>query len=202
VFDGLWEGSQNVAKKKRQGISTRTRFEIFKRDRFTCQYCGQTPPTVVLEIDHIIAVASGGGNEVGNLLTACKECNAGKSDRPLTAAPASLASNIAEQRERAEQVKQYTAFLLEQREAELATVRRLGWYWFNKLYPENEQDKWGFLDAEEQSIRTFLKRLTEVEIMNAMDIAHGRKPARRDYWQHTWKYFCGVCWSMIRGAGK
>jgi len=34
-------------------ISKRDRFEVFKRDKFTCQYCGKAAPDVVLHIDHI-----------------------------------------------------------------------------------------------------------------------------------------------------
>lgn len=45
----------------RKAISKKTRFEVFKRDRFTCQYCGATPPGVLLHIDHIHPVAEGGG---------------------------------------------------------------------------------------------------------------------------------------------
>lgn len=183
--------------KKRKAISTRVRFEIFKRDRFTCQYCGRTPPAVILHVDHIVAVSSGGGNEDTNLITACKDCNAGKSDKDLSIAPASLALNVAESRERAEQVKEYTTFLLEQRETELDATRRLGWYWFNKFM--KKKDAWGFLDQHQQSIRTFLKRLTEVEIMDAMDIAHAKYPAQEGYsWDRTFRYFCGVCWRMIK----
>ena len=67
---------------KRPAISTKLRFEIFKRDHFTCNYCGRTPKdNVILHIDHIIPVARGGGNELMNLVTACSECNFGKSDR-------------------------------------------------------------------------------------------------------------------------
>lgn len=44
----------------RKAISKKTRFDVFKRDGFTCQYCGAHPPEVVLHIDHIIAVAEGG----------------------------------------------------------------------------------------------------------------------------------------------
>ncbi len=63
---------------KRRPISKRMRFEIFKRDEFACQYCGQTPPAVVLEIDHIVAVISGGSSERHNLITSCFDCNRGK----------------------------------------------------------------------------------------------------------------------------
>ena len=64
-------------------ISKRLRFDIFKRDSFTCQYCGRTPPEVRLEVDHIDPRAAGGTNDQINLITACFECNSGKSAVPL-----------------------------------------------------------------------------------------------------------------------
>jgi len=68
----------------REPIRKSVRFEVFKRDSFTCQYCGQKSPDVVLEIDHITPVSDGGTNDILNLVTACKACNSGKSDRPLS----------------------------------------------------------------------------------------------------------------------
>lgn len=69
---------------EREPVRKSVRFEVFKRDSFTCQYCGQKSPDVVLEIDHITPVSGGGDNDILNLVTACKSCNAGKSDKPLT----------------------------------------------------------------------------------------------------------------------
>lgn len=71
----------------RIAVSKSKRFEIFNRDGFTCQYCGLRPPDVVLELDHMVAVANGGTNEDLNLITACYDCNRGKSARVLGAAP-------------------------------------------------------------------------------------------------------------------
>jgi 5-methylcytosine-specific restriction endonuclease McrA len=34
-------------------------------------------------LDHVTAVAEGGGNELGNLVTACLECNASKQKKPV-----------------------------------------------------------------------------------------------------------------------
>ena len=68
---------------KRQAISKGLRFDIFHRDGFTCQYCGQRPPDVVLELDHIRAVAEGGDNDPINLTTSCADCNRGKSAKRL-----------------------------------------------------------------------------------------------------------------------
>jgi len=66
-----------------KAISKKVRFEVFKRDSFKCQYCGASAPDVILEVDHIQPVAKRGKNDIMNLLTACKDCNAGKSDRLL-----------------------------------------------------------------------------------------------------------------------
>lgn len=59
------------------------RFEVFKRDSFKCQYCGQSAPEVVLHADHINPVFEGGKNELTNLITSCEACNLGKGKRKL-----------------------------------------------------------------------------------------------------------------------
>lgn len=69
---------------KRKDLSNRQRFEVFKRDRFTCQYCGKSAPDVVLNVDHIKPVSHGGTNTITNLVTSCYECNSGKSDKLLS----------------------------------------------------------------------------------------------------------------------
>lgn len=68
---------------ERKPLSKKTRFEVFKRDKFTCQYCGRKAPDVVLEIDHIKPVADGGDNDIMNLVTSCFDCNRGKGKRKL-----------------------------------------------------------------------------------------------------------------------
>ena len=68
---------------KRKSLSNKIRFEVFKRDSFTCQYCGRKAPDVVLNVDHIKPVAEGGTNDIFNLITSCFECNNGKRDIPL-----------------------------------------------------------------------------------------------------------------------
>lgn len=69
---------------KRKSLSKKVRFEIFKRDSFTCQYCGQSAPEITLEIDHINPIYEGGSNDLINLITSCFECNRGKSKNKLT----------------------------------------------------------------------------------------------------------------------
>jgi len=65
-------------------MSKKLRFEVFKRDNFTCQYCGRMAPDAILEVDHINPVAEGGENDILNLITSCFDCNRGKGKRKLT----------------------------------------------------------------------------------------------------------------------
>lgn len=67
----------------RKAIPKKIRFEVFKRDKFTCRYCGRKAPDVILELDHVVPVAEGGGDEILNLVTACRDCNRGKGKRLL-----------------------------------------------------------------------------------------------------------------------
>ncbi len=57
------------------------RKEVFERDNYTCQYCGQVGGE--LEPDHIIPIAKGGTNDKENLATSCKRCNRQKRDKTL-----------------------------------------------------------------------------------------------------------------------
>lgn len=69
---------------ERTALPKKVRFEVFKRDSFTCQYCGRSAPNVILEVDHIVPVAEGGTNEVINLITSCRDCNRGKGAKLLS----------------------------------------------------------------------------------------------------------------------
>lgn len=69
------------------GIGKSLRFEIFARDGFICQYCGQRPPDVVLELDHIHPRSKGGDDDPLNLITSCWDCNRGKRDKVLREIP-------------------------------------------------------------------------------------------------------------------
>lgn len=68
----------------RTPLNPKIRFEVFKRDMFTCQYCGSKGSDIALQVDHIDPVSKGGVNEIINLITSCRDCNLGKSDRKLS----------------------------------------------------------------------------------------------------------------------
>jgi 5-methylcytosine-specific restriction endonuclease McrA len=65
-----------------------TRFNVFLRDRFRCQYCGERHKTHELTFDHVVPRAKGGLTTWENIVAACwgcnseKDCNHGK---PMTA---------------------------------------------------------------------------------------------------------------------
>lgn len=119
----------------REPIRKSVRFEVFKRDSFTCQYCGQKSPDVVLEIDHITPVADGGDNDILNLVTACKACNAGKSDRPLASSAAidkrrSQLEDLEDRRQQLEMLHQWHMSLIDLNDQAVDLAQSL---WFESI---------------------------------------------------------------------
>jgi 5-methylcytosine-specific restriction endonuclease McrA len=58
-----------------------SRRNIFKRDHYTCQYCGVQPGGEELTIDHVVPRAQGGTSTWVNCVLACVACNKRKADR-------------------------------------------------------------------------------------------------------------------------
>lgn len=175
---------------KRQAISKKTRFEVFKRDGFICQYCGSHPPKVILHV-HIIAVANGGLGDMDNLVTSCESCNQGKAARPLTDVPKSLREKSIETQEREDQLRGYADIMEAKRERIEGEVWRIA----EVLKPGCSDD--GINRDYLRSIRRFLGKLDCYEVLDAMEIATSKIP-RSHY--GAFKYFCGVCWRKIERA--
>jgi 5-methylcytosine-specific restriction endonuclease McrA len=55
-----------------------SRVNIYKRDGYTCVYCGATES---LTLDHVVPRSRGGRDSWDNLVTACQRCNTEKGDR-------------------------------------------------------------------------------------------------------------------------
>ena len=64
---------------KGRAIPKGMRFDVLKRDNYTCMYCGSKAPEVTLHVDHIIPWTLVKKHEIKNLVTACSACNQGKS---------------------------------------------------------------------------------------------------------------------------
>ena len=58
-----------------------SRINVFARDNFTCQYCGDQPGTANLTYDHVLPKSRGGKTTWTNIVTACIPCNWKKSDK-------------------------------------------------------------------------------------------------------------------------
>lgn len=173
----------------RESISKKLRFDVFKRDYFKCQYCGNSPPSVVLEVDHIHPVSKGGKNSIDNLLTACFDCNRGKAGGLLGSIPESLANKIAIANEKESQLNEFNKFLKKIRKREDSDIDAIELA-FNEHYPNNS-----FKQQFRESIRNvFLKEIMAVKLVEYMYLACSKvnNPER------AVKYFCGICWNVIR----
>jgi len=151
----------------RKSLSKKIRFEVFKRDKFTCQYCGKTAPNVVLEVDHIEPVSKGGTNDLLNLIVSCFDCNRGKTNRRLDDD-----SVINKQRQQLE--------MLQDRRDQIALM----FNWRKELdkldtdttdmvidYIENKIDQFTLAESGSQSISKLTKKYDLADILESIDIS-------------------------------
>ena len=69
-----------------------TRFNVFLRDRFACQYCGADRPAPDLTFDHVIPRSRGGRTTWENVVICCVPCNQKKGNRTPAQARMALRS--------------------------------------------------------------------------------------------------------------
>jgi 5-methylcytosine-specific restriction endonuclease McrA len=180
---------------RRKALTKGLRFEVFKRDGFVCRYCGRKPPEVVLHVDHLLPVSKGGENELGNLISACRDCNAGKSARLLGDVPAPLeiqAIDTSNNQKRMAELKEYREKLLERQRFLEDSIEELKNFWAEA---NQKEDFFAFDDDERRSIVGFLKLLPVETVIYAMataaEMVNGGEYSK-------WRYFCGTCWNIIR----
>ena len=151
----------------RKALSKKIRFEVFKRDKFTCQYCGQKAPDIVLHVDHIDPVAGGGGNDIINLITSCFDCNSGKSDRKLD--DNSVVEKQRRQLELLQERREQIELMLEWKKS-LATFDND----VNEMIVEYINSKikpLGLNDNGKKSVSEWLKKFTTEKILDGIDEA-------------------------------
>lgn len=170
-------------------VSRRLRFEILKRDNYSCRYCGAKAPDVTLTVDHVIPTALGGGDEPNNLITACEPCNSGKSS---VAPESGLVEDVdaaallwAKAMEQANEI----------RRQELGDLDRMlndfDLYWRHGLTGEFDYGRPHNWDG---SLATFLQNgLSLGDLQRYVDVAFTSKASPR----MVWRYFCGCCWNEI-----
>lgn len=153
---------------ERKGIGKKTRFEVFKRDKFTCQYCGRMAPDVILEVDHIKPVAEGGTNKMINLITSCRDCNRGKGKVRLSddTELKKQQEQLAELAEKREQLKMLMEWRTELSNLQIEEAEAIRDYWIIKSNGTNRINDRGMA-----TVMGWLKQFQLAEILDALDIA-------------------------------
>lgn len=150
---------------KRKSLTKKTRFEVFKRDSFKCQYCGECAPDVILEVDHIDPVSKGGVDEMVNLITACRSCNAGKSDRKLddNTTLAKQRAQLAELNERREQLEMMMTWRSGIKEIDEIQVEKAHQAW------KAAAPGWSWNESGIKNLRSMLKKHGLMAVLDAID---------------------------------
>jgi hypothetical protein len=170
--------------------SNKVRFEVFKRDKFQCQYCGRTPPGIVLELDHIMPRSKGGKDIVENYLTSCFQCNRGKGKKLLTDLPKSMDTKLAELKEKRLQLKEFNRFLQHRENSINSQIDELESQ-FTKQF-----ENYSFNDTfRNGSLKRLCYCLPAIKIQEALAIAISHFPEDKE---RTILYFCGICWNWIK----
>lgn len=181
-------------------VSKRLRYEVHRRDNFTCRYCGATPPGVKLTIDHVIPKVLGGSDtDPANLVTACADCNGGKTsshpDAPMVAAVAEDALRWAHA------VKQAQAAFMADREARQADRDTFESWW----------DGWGHTqDGGRRGIpkdpawwvsvdQLIAAGLPLPALKDCIDLAMTQRKVQDE---NRFRYMCGVAWNKTREIQK
>ena len=185
----LFRTGVDMASKKRKSLSKKIRFEVFKRDGFRCAYCGQSPPSVVLEVDHIEPVSKGGTDDLSNLITSCFDCNRGKTDIPLSKIPSKLVENIEVLKEKESQLKEYSKLIAAIKRRERRDIEAV-----TKIFKNNFEGHTLTDNFKNGSLLKFLKKLPRHEVEDSMNAACLRIQDMDD----AIKYFCGICWNKIK----
>lgn len=175
-------------------VSTRTRFEVLKRDDFTCRYCGRKPPEVKLHVDHIVPVSKGGTDDFVNLVTACQDCNLGKSAKELTNKTVRHDANQLAEEMRA--TRQYLAEreeFAQWREDALRSVYR---HWDRLWNDPVPQGPWP------NTVRKWLEHYGPTEITEAMDKAIDKISAGKSSANATnvLRYLHGIMRNKLAGT--
>ena len=174
----------------RKPLSKSVRFEVMKRDSFTCQYCGQEAPDVILEIDHIVPVSKGGDDSIMNLVTACRDCNRGKTNRELSDDTAvkkqkRQADELQERREQLQMMVEWKKALLEELEEQIDSVEDLIQAWTGL----------SLSDYGRQNFKRYIKRFGYSEVLEATEISLDRYYYDEDDFGKAMYKVGGICYN-------
>ncbi len=170
--------------------SRKIRFDVFNRDGFKCQYCGRTPPAIILELDHIIPKSRGGPNNIDNYITACFDCNRGKGKHRLDNIPSGISDNLKLLKEKRRQLKAFNRLIEQQEQEYEAGIQAI-----NEIFSSHFPDKVPTDTFNRTSTKRFLNLLPLLKVEDAMVLACSTK---HDEPEKVLPYFCGICWNWIK----
>lgn len=174
-------------------VSRRLRFEVLRRDGHTCRYCGAKAPDVNLTVDHVVPSALGGSDEPSNLVTACAECNGGKSsispDQPIV-------EDVADSALRWASAMRFVAEDRAQRRDELQ--EELDFFeerWDRWQYgPEDDRKSVPKDPGWDVTVKRWLAAGLTLDDLDALiDVAMQSKAIVRE----KWRYFAGCAWREL-----
>jgi len=172
----------------RTAISKKIRFEVFKRDNFKCRYCAAKPPLAPLEIDHILPVSKGGKNNIENLVTACFDCNRGKSNILLNNKNEAIEDAVNRLKLAKKQHREFLKLIEDEENVINELIDKV-----EDIF--NHHFKFYFSPKFRISVKGFLKHLSLSELIEAME----RACSKMHNEEKCLKYFCGICWNKING---
>jgi HNH endonuclease len=165
-------------------ISKRLRYEILRRDNYTCRYCGRSTPDVSLTVDHVVPESLGGSDSPPNLVTACPDCNSGKTssmpDSPLVAAVADDAARWAAAMKQAVEENRM--------DNNTAVHEAVVGAW-----PSYRRSREIPTDYRETIDRILAAGLPAEDVVAMARVADAKASVN-----DRWAYFCGCCWTRIR----
>jgi HNH endonuclease len=193
------DSDEGVKMTERKPLSRAVRFEVFKRDAFTCQYCGAKAPDVVLEVDHVKPLAEGGDDSLLNLVTSCKACNGGKGARSLD--DDSVLAKQRAQIEELHQRRQQIEMMLQWRDDALAIEKLKADKIVDAINAKSEE--WELSESGRQMVERWVRKFPFDEILSAVDIAFDQY-FRGDgaSWSHAIDKISGIITIKHAAEGK
>lgn len=150
---------------------------------------------MILEVDHIKPVSKQGTNELLNLVTSCKSCNLGKSNREISdnSVVEKQRSQLKDLQERREQIEMMIDWQREFTNLDDFQIKQVADYWSELVYP------FELTDSGKNSLSKMLKRYKLSEILEAMKISvtqyvkyKDNKPTRESV-NEAWDKITGIC---------
>ena len=173
--------------------SRRLRYEVFRRDNFTCRYCGASAPDAKLTIDAVTPEALGGSHkDPANLVTACDNCNGGKTS---SSPDASLVADVAQDALRWSRAMQAAAGeMLARASEDLDAHECFAKTWARYGSGPDRQPLPKDLGWRQTVDSLLAAGLPMTMLEECIEIAMGQRKVAAE---NVFRYMCGVAWRKV-----